>query len=861
MEAHFFSKGSIVWWKSPSNSWVPARVESQKGDAITLKPTLDDGSQDPDAEEHEVDAKEVVRIQGDAIPKVVDDMVSLSDMNEPNILHNLRARYNRDDIYTYVGPILISINPYKPVSIYGPDALSAYQMKPLGALPPHIYAISEVSYRSMLKERKNRSILISGETGAGKTEATKYIMKYLASVTGEAGRVERQLMQAHPILEAFGNAKTVQNDNSSRFGKFFQIFFSNKGEMTGAIINHYLLEKSRICNQGDSERSYHVFYQLLAGASQDEKLKLRLTDADNFTYLSESGCVSMPYVDDAKNLQILREAFTELNIKGDEQGMIFQILAAILHLGNLSFQKDPKRNDASLIGNKNALEIVAELLGTSDTALETALCNRNMSARAQSTYIIPLKVDDAMSNRDALSKMLYAAIFDWLIQRINTILVSSKPDHFVGVLDIFGFEIFDLNSFEQFCINYANEKLQQFFNKHLFKVEQEEYVREKIDWSKVDFADNLQVVELIEKKPMGILSILDEECNFPKGTDETFLQKVSQQFKTSKCYKQPLRIQGVFTITHYAGDVTYDTVGFLHKNKDTVNADLVRVIHGSSLEFLVNLFPKDDAGAAKGAKPVPVRGQPMKAQQQTKKTTLGTQFRAQLTSLMTTLSATEPHFIRAIKPNSEKIPNSFDGMNALRQLKYAGVLETVRIRASGYSYRPTYEEFLERFRILAPEMKGKTGTPRNLCEILLPLLHVEKTLVKMGLTKLFMKEREYAIIMARREESMGISAKIIQRYYKTYRLSKDFKLKRQSALVFQQAIRYINARKELKSLKKIAQQKKREEMERKKKEEAEKKLQEEKARKIQEEAEKKKKLEEERKRKVKSEFKLKNMKI
>ena len=539
-----------------------------------------------------------------------DDLTKLSYLNEPSILHDLRLRYASDDVYTRAGPVLIAVNPFKRLdgTLYGPDVMRAHGHGASGAsgaaaTPPHVYATAAAAYRDMMASKKNQAVVVSGESGAGKTETTKIAMRYLASVGGgDGGGIERRVLQTNPILEAFGNAKTLRNDNSSRFGKLIDIAFDCAGKIKGASVRTYLLEKSRVTHQAEGERGYHVFYQLCAGASAAEREAWGVPEAPGFfSYLSSSSVVAVAGVDDAKAYLETKRALAEVGASEDEISEIFKAVAAVLWLGNVHFDEDATRADgaaaaAVTAAGAPALATAAKLLGVDANLLERALTTRKIHAGGESIVSV-LNAASACEGRDALAKAIYAALFDSIVASVNEALGSSGGDRgggraaatSVSILDIYGFEYFQKNSFEQLCINYANERLQQQFNKHMFKLEQEEYEREGIDWTKVDFEDNQACVDVIERRPMGILSLLDEQCAFPKATDDTFAQKMATELSSDAKYARDKRNERVFKVSHYAGEVSYDVDGFLDKNRDAIHPDLMSALMASSEDFVCTL--------------------------------------------------------------------------------------------------------------------------------------------------------------------------------------------------------------------------------------------------------------------------------
>eukprot|EP01097_Dermamoeba_algensis_P005188 TRINITY_DN3298_c0_g1_i1.p1 TRINITY_DN3298_c0_g1~~TRINITY_DN3298_c0_g1_i1.p1 ORF type:complete len:1335 (+),score=354.39 TRINITY_DN3298_c0_g1_i1:147-4007(+) len=564
----------------------------------------------------------------------------------------------------------------------------------------------------MLEYKTNHSVIISGESGAGKTETTKVILQYLAEVAGSTSGVEQMILSANPILEAFGNSKTLRNNNSSRFGKWVEIHMDNGGRICGAKVVNYLLEKTRVTKQAKDERNYHIFYQLCKGADSTRQKSLSLQTCNQYYFLNQSGCIDLPNVDDAKEFKEVLTAMDTLKFDKSDTEAIMKLVATILLLGNLEFKAvDVNKATGSQIKNTNILDQAAALLGVESKSLAQALTNRKLVIRGQAPMDIPLDPTKASDARDSLSCFLYGNMFNWLVLKINEFLSAGiKPGttKLIGVLDIFGFEIFEKNSFEQLCINFANEKLQQHFNAQTFKLEEEVYSAEKIKYEHVDFIDNQIVLDLIEKKPKGLLASLDEEIVMPKGTDATWLEKMHMTHKENQRYQKVLKSPNCLIIKHYAGDVTYDSTGFLDKNKDTMNDDLLIVVRGSKSTFITGLFSGQEGSDSK-----------------TKKMSLGGQFKEQLSALMETLNATEPHYIRCIKPNETKAPveQYFNGSMCYRQLRYAGVFEAVMIRQKGFPFRYTHEDFLKRFLILKPKLKYTS--PKQGCIDLLKIFSTE----------------------------------------------------------------------------------------------------------------------------------------
>ncbi|XP_062221550.1 myosin-6-like isoform X2 [Phragmites australis] len=723
-------------------------------------------------------------------------MTKLAYLHEPGVLQNLKSRYDMNEIYTYTGNILIAVNPFRRLPhLYDTQMMQQYKGADFGELSPHPFAIADVAYRLMLNEGVSQSILVSGESGAGKTESTKMIMRYLAYMGGKAaseGRtVEKQVLQSNPVLEAFGNAKTVRNNNSSRFGKFVEIQFDQKGRISGAAVRTYLLERSRVCQISDPERNYHCFYMLCA-APYEERERYKLGDPRRFHYLNQSNCFKLEGLDESKEYLETRKAMDIIGISSEEQEAIFRVVAGILHLGNVEFAEADDGDSSKPKDEKSLfhLKTAAELFMCDEKALEDSLCKRIIVTRDEN-IVKTLDPEAAKGSRDALAKTVYSRLFDWLVNKINN-SIGQDPNSkcLIGVLDIYGFESFKTNSFEQFCINLTNEKLQQHFNQHVFKMEQEEYTKEEINWSYIEFIDNQDVLDLIDKKPGGIIALLDEACMLPRSTHETFAQKLYQTFKNHKRFAKPKLSRSDFTICHYAGDVTYQTELFLEKNKDYVVAEHQALLGASKCAFVSGLFPLLSEDSSKS----------------TKFSSIGSRFKQQLQSLLETLSATEPHYIRCVKPNNLLKPTIFENQNVLQQLRCGGVMEAIRISCAGYPTRRTFYEFIDRFGILAPDVL--CGSSDEVSAVRRLLEKVDLQGYQIGKTKVFLRAGQMAELDARRNEVLGCSASMIQRKVRSFLAQKSFIALRQSALQIQTVCRgdlarrvYHNLRREAASLK------------------------------------------------------------
>ncbi|CAL0325517.1 unnamed protein product [Lupinus luteus] len=767
--------GSHVWVEDPVQAWVGAEVSKINGDKVHVCTT--------DGKTVISNISKVFPKDNEAPPGGVDDMTKLSYLHEPGVLHNLATRYELNEIYTYTGNILIAINPFQRLPhLYDTHMMEQYKGAGFGELSPHVFAIADVAYRAMINEGKSNSILVSGESGAGKTETTKMLMRYLAYLGGRSGvegrTVEQQVLESNPVLEAFGNAKTIRNNNSSRFGKFVEIQFDNKGRISGAAIRTYLLERSRVCQISDPERNYHCFYFLCA-APAEEKEKYKLGSSSSFHYLNQSKCCELDGVDDAHEYLATRRAMDVLGISEEEQEAIFRVVAAILHLGNIEFAKG-EEIDSSVIKDEKSrfhLKVTAELLKCNATSLEDALIKRVM-VTPDEVITRTLDPDAAVGSRDALAKTIYSRLFDWLVEKINN-SIGQDPNSksIIGVLDIYGFESFKFNSFEQFCINFTNEKLQQHFNQHVFKMEQEEYTKEEINWSYIEFIDNQDVLDLIEKKPGGIISLLDEACMFPKSTHETFAQKLYQTLKNNKRFIKPKLSRTSFTISHYAGEVTYLADLFLDKNKDYVVAEHRDVLTASKCSFVASLFPPSPDDSSKSSK----------------FSSIGSRFKLQLQSLMETLNSTEPHYIRCVKPNNALRPSIFENINVMQQLRCGGVLEAIRISCAGYPTRRTFYDFLNRFGVLAPEILDGNSDDKVACQMILDKMGMKG--YQIGKTKVFLRAGQMAELDAKRAKVLGNAARIIQGQIRTHIARREFIELRQAAIRVQSNLRGLLSRK------------------------------------------------------------------
>ncbi|CAM4341932.1 unnamed protein product [Lepidochelys olivacea] len=738
----------------------------------------------------------------------VEDMIRLGDLNEAGILRNLLIRYREHLIYTYTGSILVAVNPYQLLPIYSPEQIRLYTNKKIGEMPPHIFAIADNCYYNMQRNNRDQCCIISGESGAGKTESTKLILQFLAAISGQHSWIEQQVLEANPILEAFGNAKTIRNDNSSRFGKYIDIHFNKRGAIEGAKIEQYLLEKSRVCRQAQDERNYHVFYCMLKGMTTEQKKKLGLGKATDYNYLAMGNCTTCDGRDDSKEYANIRSAMKVLMFTDTENWEISKLLAAILHMGNLRYEARMYDNlDACEVVRSASLITAASLLEVDPQDVMNCLTSRTLITRGE-TVSTPLSMEQALDVRDAFVKGIYGRLFVWIVEKINA-AIYRPPSHelqsvrrSIGLLDIFGFENFTVNSFEQLCINFANENLQQFFVRHVFKLEQEEYNLENINWQHIEFTDNQDALDMIAIKPMNIISLIDEESKFPKGTDATMLHKLNSQHKLNTNYIPPKNNHETqFGINHFAGVVYYETKGFLEKNRDTLHGDIIQLVHSSKNKFIKQIFQADVAmflcgyaSSTFGQSPAPT---PKGAETRKRSPTLSSQFKRSLELLMRTLSGCQPFFVRCIKPNEYKKPMLFDRELCVRQLRYSGMMETIRIRRAGYPIRYSFVEFVERYRVLMPGVKPayKQGDLRGTCQRIAEVVLGKDDDWQIGKTKIFLKDHHDMLLEIERDKAITDKVILIQKVVRGFKDRSNFLKVRRSALMIQKYWRGHNCRK------------------------------------------------------------------
>lgn len=766
-----------VWVPDTEKGYVLAEVLSGRGTG-KLKVKLGTG------EQSDIDEKTA----SDANPGKFDgvsDMSDLSHLNEASVFHNLRKRYENDLIHTYSGLFLVVINPYKWLQIYTEEIITIYQGKRRKEVHPHVYALADEAYRNMLTDRRNQSMLITGESGAGKTENTKKVIQYIATIAGRkggVGKLEQQILEANPMLEAFGNAKTNKNDNSSRFGKFIRLQFNQGGVIVGTTIQSYLLEKSRVVGQGKGERNFHIFYQLTAGADQETKNKYLLTSPKDYNFLKGGDCLQVSSLDDKKEFQHTLQAMGVIGIDAEEIDGIFRVMAAIMHLGNVEFEAQYGGEGCEVKNPEKFLQSASDLLKVNPEKLRDAIIKPFITAgneRIQKHF----SVEQAQYSLKALCKAIYERVFLWLIQKLNKTLASDSESYFIGVLDIAGFEIFEINSFEQLCINFTNEKLQQFFNQHMFTLEQEEYEREKIEWKFIDYGmDGQDTIDLIEKKPNSILSFLDEESIFPRATNKTLITKLHTLAGKSKKYAKVQFKDYNFKASHYAGAVDYNVEGWIEKNKDPLQEDIEKTVKSSEEFFIANLFQDEllnPRAAVLAKKQLSGNKQPSRGSSTGGTSrggasfmTVATSYKEQLDDLMDTLRSTYPHFIRCIIPNLKKQPGLLNAPLVLEQLACNGVLEGIRISRKGYPNRLQYTEFVRRYYLLDPNVKRDEQNTQEASKTIMKnldakikkdvVLEEQGALYQFGTTKIFFRHGVLAKLEEYREQKLGQMVVAIQ---------------------------------------------------------------------------------------------------
>ncbi|ETO85300.1 hypothetical protein, variant 1 [Phytophthora nicotianae P1976] len=727
-------------------------------------------------------------------PNGIEDMTALNYLHEAAILYNVKKRFLQKLPYTYTGDICIAVNPYQWLpELYSEQVQSQYLTKARDELPPHVYATSMASYNDMKRHEMNQSILVSGESGAGKTETTKILMNHLASIAGGLNDYTiKKIIEVNPLLESFGNAKTVRNDNSSRFGKFTQLQFDNAGILVGARCRTYLLEKTRVISHEESERNYHIFYQLLAAS--DSKEKWFLDDANEcYAYTGANKTIKIEGMSDDKHFERTKTALGLIGVTEEQQGVLFEVLAGVLHLGQLEIQSKNNNEESEIAPNDQGAKNATKLLGISEADLEKALCSRQIAVAGDKVTTF-LKKDQAEECIGALSKAIYSNVFDWLVEMINTSLENDKKmRHHVGILDIFGFEHFKHNSFEQFCINYANEKLQQKFTQDVFKTVQIEYEAEGIMWSHIDFADNQDVISVIEDR-LGIISLLNDEVMRPKGNDESLVSKLSTIHKDEQdVIEFPRTSRTQFTIKHYAGAVTYESLGFLEKHKDALLPDLSDLMRGSSKQFLRTIFTEKIGSpvasrkkSASNARRAGGRGSALTV------ANVGTQFKDNLNELMTSIRQTKVHYVRCIKPNKNKSPSEMDQPMVVSQLRCAGVIEAIRISRVAYPNRLLLEELVDKFWVFDVEHRNTDVPVKQRCEALMKKMELSSPeQYQIGLSRIYFRYGILEQMEDKKAERLDLQARHLQHYMRGFCCRLRFLRKLQAIVKLQSVARCV----------------------------------------------------------------------
>ncbi|XP_036398113.1 myosin VIb [Megalops cyprinoides] len=760
--------GKPVWAPHPTDGFQLGTIVDIGADSLTIEPLNQRGKT------FLAPISQVFPAEDD-VNKHVEDNCSLMYLNEATLLNNVRVRYSKDKIYTFVANILIAVNPYYDIpKLYSPETIKSYQGRSLGTLPPHVYAIADKAYRDMKVLKMSQSIIVSGESGAGKTENTKFVLRYLTTSYGTGQDIDERIVEANPLLEAFGNAKTVRNNNSSRFGKFVEIHFNEKNAVVGGFVSHYLLEKSRICVQGAEERNYHIFYRLCAGASEDIRQRLHLDSPDKFRYLNrgctryfankdtdkqimqnrkspehlKSGALKDPLLDDQGDFNRMCAAMKKIGLDDTEKLDLFRVVAGVLHLGNIDFEEAGSTSGGCSLTNQSSqtLEYCADLLGLDQDDLRVSLTTRVMlttAGGAKGTVIkVPLKVEQANNARDALAKAVYSRLFDHVVTRVNQCFPFDTSSNFIGVLDIAGFEYFEHNSFEQFCINYCNEKLQQFFNERILKEEQELYQKEGLGVNEVHYVDNQDCIDLVESKLVGILDILDEENRLPQPSDQHFAEAVHAKHKdhfrltvprkSKLAVHRNVRDDEGFIIRHFAGAVCYETAQFVEKNNDALHMSLESLVCESKDKFVRELF--ENYNNAKDSK------------QKAGKLSfisVGNKFKTQLNLLLEKLRSTGSSFIRCVKPNLKMVSHQFEGAQILSQLQCSGMVSVLDLMQGGFPSRAPFHELYNMYQQYMP-VKLTRLDPRLFCKALFKALGLNENDYKFGLTRVFFRPGKFA---------------------------------------------------------------------------------------------------------------------
>ncbi|KAM4605771.1 unconventional myosin-X [Polymixia lowei] len=788
---NFFTEGARVWLRE-DEQYLPSTVSSCSGGVVAF---ATDYGQVYTYKQNALTRQKVQPMHPSSV-EGVEDMATLEDLHEGAIMHNLFLRYQRRNIYTYIGSILAAVNPYQSIpDLYDRPAVERYSQHHLGEIAPHIYAVANECYRSLWKRLQNQCVLISGESGAGKTESTKLILKFLSAMSqhslemssrDKTSHVEEALLESSPIMEAFGNAKTVYNNNSSRFGKFVQLHFNQKGNIQGGKIIDLcpVYQQNRVVRQNPGERNYHIFYALLDGTNASQREAFALSHPENYYYLKQSGCVADKTINDKHTFQDVLNAMRTMQFTEENIGDILRLLAGILHAGNIEFMTA----GGAQVSSKTALGRTSDLLGLNSEQLAEVLTHRSMILRGEEIST-PLTVEQAVDSRDSMAMALYSQCFTWIIRKLNNRIRGKEDFKSISILDIFGFENFEVNRFEQFNINYANEKLQEYFNKHIFSLEQLEYNKEGLVWEDINWMDNGECLDLIEKK-LGLLALMNEESHFPKATDGTLLEKLHSQHSKNPFYVKPRVAVHYFGVKHYAGEVVYDVRGMLEKNRDTFRDDILNLLRESRLDFVYDLFEHVSSRNKQDT---------LKSSSKHRRPTVSSQFKNSLHSLMASLSTSNPYFVRCIKPNIHKMPDQFEQTVVLNQLRYSGMLETVKIRRTGFPIRRPFQDFCSRYKVL---MRGVSMSedPRGRCLQLLNLYDSSSAEWQLGKNKVFLRESLEHRLEKQREVEVLKSAMIIQAHVMGYMARKQYRKLLQCIVVIQKNYRAFYWRRRFLSL-------------------------------------------------------------
>ncbi|EPS70842.1 hypothetical protein M569_03917, partial [Genlisea aurea] len=765
---YFSNKKVRVWCQPKDNFWQQGQIQSTAGEKSLVLLS--------DARVVSVNTQDILPANPEILD-TVDNLVQLSYLNEPSVVHNLQCRYSRDIIYTKAGPLVIALNPMKDVKLYGSDFITAYREKLLGS--PHVYAVVDAAYSEILAGEISQSIIISGQTGSGKTKTAERALEYLAAVSGDVSGIGFKLQQTSYILEAFGNAKTIRNDNSSRFGKLIEIHFRAEGLICGANVMTCKCIPSRVVQLEQGERSYHIFYQLCAGAPPDLRGRLNIKSASEYKYLSQSNCLEIPFTDDAQKFHLLTGALNAVGICKEDQEHIFQLLAAVLWLGNISFavtdgQQYVEAADSEAVNN------VCSLIGCGEYDLIHALSTCKVKV-GKDVISRKLTLQQATNRRDALAKLIYTSLFEWLVERINLSLTLEKHDNWrsISILDICGSDISEKNTFDQFCINYVNERLQQHFLRHIFKLEQEEYELDGVQWTKTDFKDNKACLDLFERKPAGLISILEEVGSLKKATKLTFTEKLRQELSAHHCFKGEK--DGTFSVSHFSGEAVYDASDFLEKNWDPLYTEAVHLLSSSAHKlprcFSSMLLTQLDSMG---------RSSPQSGNQ-----SLVSKLQVQLLKLFQHLDCRKPHFIYCIRPNNKGIPGSFGQNLVLSQLRSCSILEVLRVSKFGYPSKVTLQDFARRYELLLPENVVADQDPLSMSIAILQNIGIRPEMYEVGYTKLYLRAGQINVLEDARQKAMQGSFES----QKCHRAGRNFHQVKEAVTALQSYVRGEIARK------------------------------------------------------------------